>query len=138
MSNYQRNAERMDTIHEKASRIYALKIPSPKVRKIKYKILIKVRGSYETIKKHSEKIYKQGEKLESVLKQLYDPIVETYSYTKLGEAVAREFADNFQLKNIHLDEQDIETSLENIEQDMNVLLDESEKVFNQAMKNLQI
>lgn len=136
--NYRKTIQRMDEVYDASLKLYNKKLPSERATKVKYKILIKIRSHYEALREHSTKIYSQAVRVEQVLKQLVEPVQEAYSFSVINEAMATEFAESFNAQSLKLEEKSILSGLNQTEKEIQQLLAESEKVYNEAMKNLKI
>ena len=133
---YRQLVRDMEDIHTKATNVYNKRIPSRRVRERKYRILIQVKTAYETLRSQSLRVYEQGVRVESVLGKLYDPVVEAYSMSMLGEEVGKNFADGYNLSTITIDEIGIEQALSDTDAEMEKILQESKNVLKSALKNL--
>lgn len=134
---YEKLVVDMDDIHVKATNVYKKRIPSPRIRKTKYQILLKVREGYEKLRTQALEVYEQGVKVESVLTKLYNPIVDVYSMGILNEEMARNFADQYNWSEVTVDETGIEQALRNTEEIMKKAMEESQLVLEETMKNLK-
>lgn len=136
-NGYKTIIERMDDMFEKAKKVYNTRIPSRRVQKKKETILLAVKANYETLRNNSIEIYNQGVRVEGILSQLYEPILDAYSYGKLGKVVSEEFSDQYSPEKLQFDERSVDQALRETQKEMELILKESQKIFDSALENLE-
>jgi hypothetical protein len=128
----------MDLIHQKASRFYNVKTSTPEEAAKKKTILKKAKKSYKSLRRNAVKIYMFGTKTESVLAQLSEILSEAYSLQDPRKDAGPDFAYRYGLDQLKLNGLLIEDALQKILSRTDEILKESEVVYMETLKDIDL
>lgn len=133
---YEEVLDRMEEIHNGAKKLYALKQDTESGKRLVRSYLKKVKNGYESLRKISIITYRQGAKVERILAKIHNPLAEARDKENFSKSVAENFANQFSMDDIRIDETSVREALEKTENEMKKISIDTEETYKATMQNL--